>query len=104
VHFYRQTPPSEFDQGHSIDEIGGVTQALLVGKGASNLQCIFEPATTSDLSCVAPRYLDLGLAVWLEVFLQTVPESVLRDSVLRFSRTRASRFLVRGAIDDRIHD
>jgi hypothetical protein len=40
----------------------------------------------------------------LGVFLQTVPESVLRDSVLRFSRTHGSGFLVRGACEDRMRD
>ena len=51
--------------------------------------------------CVASM---LAHAPALGVFLHTVPESVLRDSVLRFSRTRGSGFLVRGACEDRMHD
>jgi hypothetical protein len=37
-----------------------------------------------------PAWRARGAAAALGVFLQTVPESVLRDSVLRFSRTRGS--------------
>ena len=44
------------------------------------------------------------LAAALGVFLHPVPESKSRDSVLRFSRTRGSGFLVRGACEDRMHD
>jgi hypothetical protein len=58
--------------------------------------CDAMPARDDACVCVP--------AAWLGVFLQTVPESVLRDSVLRFSRTRGSGFLVRGACEDRMHD